>query len=205
MNIALLIVLGFMVSFIGTIPPSMLNMTTAKISLDTNKSQAVKFAYGVSLIIFVQAYLALVFAKYIHNSLEFNRSINLAAGLIFLFLSFYFFFQARKEKRLKEASIKNKPSPFIYGFILASLNMFAIPFYCGVGSTLNSAGWLPLDNLSILFFVIGSTLGTFSLLMVYANTAEKIQKKAAFLSKNLNYALSLLTATIAIVTLSKLI
>lgn len=79
--------------------------------------------------------------------------------------------------------------------------MFAIPFYCGVSSALNMFGWFEFSQISIFLFVIGSALGTYTLLYVYASSAIKIQSKASLLTKNLNYVLSLLTAIVAIFTL----
>lgn len=205
MSFVLLFLLGFSTSFIGTIPPSMLNMTTAKISVDSNKPDALKFALGVSIIVFIQAYVALLFAKYIHNNVTFDRYISMAGILIFLFLSAYFFKQAKKEKQTKTSSSNKRKNSFLFGLILSSLNMFAIPFYCGVGSALNSVGWLNLDDLTIILFVLGSAAGTFALLGVYANSARLINNKAKILSKNLNYALSLLTAFVAVITLIRIL
>ncbi len=197
--------IGFITSFIGTTPPSMLNMTTAKISLERTKVEGTKFALGVSLVVLVQAYIAVLLARYIHNSENFEWYIKIVGIIIFVFLSIYFFLEASKERKQKETSGYKIKNSLVIGIIFSSLNMFAIPFYCGVSSALNMFGWLKFNQTDIILFVIGSALGTYSLLYVYASSAIKIQKKASLITKNLNYILSILTALIAFVTLINLL
>ncbi len=205
MSLLIHFALGFITSFIGTTPPSMLNMTTAKITLERTKIEGAKFALGVSIVVLVQAYLAVLLTRYIHNSDNFEWYIQVVGVVIFVFLSIYFFSEASKERKQKEAGGYKIKNSFIIGMIFSSLNMFAIPFYCGVSSTLNMFGWMKFDQTSIILFVIGSALGTYSLLYIYASSAIKIQKRASLLTKNLNYILSILTALVAILTFINLL
>lgn len=197
--------LGYISSFIGTTPPSMLNMTTAKITLKKTKKEGLKFALGVSSIVLIQAYIALIFASYIHNNSNFERYLQVVGIFIFIVLSVYFYKQAVQESKQEVKSNKKFKNSFVVGLMLSTLNMFAIPFYCGVSSALNMFGLFEFNQANILLFVIGSALGTYSLLYVYASAAIKIQKKATLLTKNLNYILSGLTAFIALVTFIKIL
>ncbi len=183
----------------------MLNMTTAKISLERTKAEGFKFALGVSIVVLIQAYIAVLLARYIHDSENFEWYIKVVGIVIFIFLSIYFFLQASKERKQKETSGYKIRSSIVIGIIFSSLNMFAIPFYCGVSSALNMFGWMQFNQISILLFVIGSAFGTYSLLYFYAISALKIQKKASIITKNINYILSILTAVVAIATLMNLL
>ena len=60
--------LGFMTSFLGTLTPSMLNMTAAKISLNKSKTDAIKFAIGVSIVVLLQVYVAILFTKFLRGN-----------------------------------------------------------------------------------------------------------------------------------------
>ena len=127
MSLLVHFLLGFFISFIGTIPPSMLNMTTAKISIVSSKSDGLKFASGVSIIVLIQAYIAVFTAQYLHRNTSFERYITIFGIVIFALLSFYFFKQAKVEtKKGPVLEIKNS---FKMGITLSALNMFAIPFY----------------------------------------------------------------------------
>lgn len=205
MLLSLHFILGFITSFFGSITPSMLNMTAAKISLDKGKKSAIKFALGVSSIVFFQAYIATLFTRFLRENPTFVQLLQKIALIIFVALSFFFYKQFKKDNvniKKQKAGYKNT---FVVGILLSALNMFSIPFYCGVTTALDVAGWLQFSQLYIITFVIGSTIGTFSLLYMYLYFAEKIQKKSKTLSKNLNLILSILTGALAIITFFKLL
>ena len=91
------------------------------------------------------------------------------------------------------------------GITLSALNMFAIPFYCAISSSLSMSGWINFKQSSIALFVIGAALGTYALHYLYVESAIKVRQQAQVLTKNLNYILSILTAVIALISLIKII
>ena len=195
--------LGFITSFLGTLTPSMLNMTAAKISLNRSKAAAVKYAFGVSIIVLGQAYVAILFTRYLRENPAFVQALQKIAILIFTLLSFYFYRRSKIEKE-RTASTKEKAgNSFVVGILLSSLNMFSIPFYCGVTTALDVAGWFQFSEKNIIIFVIGSAMGTFVLLNIYANFAKFIKDRSRSLAKNLNLILSILTGVLANITFIK--
>ncbi len=204
MTLAIHFFLGFFTSFLGTLTPSMLNMTAVKISLNKNKTEAIKYAIGVSLIVLVQAYIAILFTKYLRENPTFVASLQKMAAVIFIVLSFYFYNQTKKEKSAKKRTKETTKNSFAIGLLLSALNMFSIPFYCGVTTAFDVAGWLQFSQSNIIFFVIGSALGTFSLLLIYTKFADKIQSKSKGLTKNLNLVLSILTGVLGVFTIVNL-
>jgi len=205
MSLLIHFVLGFITSFLGTLTPSMLNMTTAKISLNKNKVEALKFAVGASLVVLAQAYIAILFTKFLRSNPTFVEALQKIAMVIFALLSFYFYKQTKKDKETKTSVKEKAGSSFVVGLLLSALNMFSIPFYCGVTTALDVAGWLHFSQQNIMTFVIGSAVGTFALLAMYANYAKIIQIKSAGLAKNLNLILSILTGGLALLTFIKMV
>jgi len=205
MLLTLHFIFGFITSFLGSLTPSMLNMTAAKISLNKGKNSAIRFAVGVSFVVFIQAYIAILFTKFLMENPMFVQSLQKIALVIFMVLSFYFYRQYKKEKVKTQQPKQGSKNTFIVGVLLASLNMFSIPFYCGVTTALEMAGWLQFSQLYIITFVIGSAIGTFALLYMYLNYAKKIQMKSKGLSKNLNLILSILTGILAVITFIKVL
>lgn len=203
MLLALHFIFGLVTSFLGSLAPSMLNMTATKISLNKGKSQAIQFAFGVSLIVLVQAYVATMFTRYLRSNPNFVQSLQKIALVIFILLAIYFYTQFKKDNIKTTKKDKGYKNTFIVGLLLSSLNMFSIPFYCGITTALDVAGWLQFSQVYIITFVIGSAIGTFLLLFMYLNYAEKIQLKSKGLSRNLNLILSVLTGVLALVTLLK--
>jgi threonine/homoserine/homoserine lactone efflux protein len=198
-------VLGFVTSYLGTLTPSMLNMTAVKISLNKSKADAIRFATGVSIVVLLQAYIAILFTKFLRDNPDFVHALQKIAAVIFIVLSFYFYRQSKKDKDPKDSVKEKAGNSFVGGLLLSALNMFSIPFYCGVTTALDVVGWFQFSQKNIMLFVIGSALGTFVLLFMYANYAKLIQSKSKVLAKNLNIILSILTGVLALVTLFNLL
>ena len=195
---------GFTTSFLGMLAPSMLNMTSVKISIERGKINAIKFALGVSVIVFIQAYAAVYITKYLKENPDFIQILQKIALVIFVFLSIYFYREFKKENKNTSEFKQKCKDTFVVGLLLSLLNMFAIPFYYGITLVLNKAGWLQLSQNNILLFVIESAIGTFMLLYSYSNFAKFIQGKSKKTSNKLNLILSFLTGFLALVTIVKL-
>tara|TARA_R110002073_G_scaffold123234_1_gene266785 strand:+ start:77985 stop:78350 length:366 start_codon:yes stop_codon:yes gene_type:complete len=113
-------------------------------------------------------------------------------------LSIYFFAQAIKTKRKKPSKNKKKVKGFVSGVLFSLVNMFAIPFYFGATSSFVMMNWYELNPINNLFFVLGSSLGTFSLLFLYSQLAKKIEKRIERLANQMDLILGIVTALVAI-------
>lgn len=196
--------LGLVFSFLGYTPPSVLNMTALKIKLQGNPKEFKFFLLGVSLVVFLQAYVSIYLTEYIRSNPSFLEFLQKVGILVLLSLSFYFYKQNKKEKKRLKVSKQGKNS-FFTGIFLSTLNMFAIPFFCGIAALLATYNLMHFDSLSVLLFVLGSVLGTFYILYLYGKFAYKIEAKTGNLTKNINLVLSFITASFAIVTLLKFV
>ena len=196
--------LGFSASYIGSITPSMLNITATKISLEKGKKTATQFAFGVSFIVLFQAFIGLFFLKTINQNPVILETIQKVATVIFIVLSIVFFRKAI-QKQQEIPTQKPTKNGFLTGAGLSTVNMFSIPFFCGVAAVFKMYNWLELELLSIIIFSVGSSLGTFLILYNYVSLAEKIRPKIAKFSTFLNYVLSAITGIVAIISLIKML
>ncbi len=203
MNIAVPFILGFTTSFLGTVFPSMLNMTAVKTSIDKSNKEAIRYAMGVSVVVLVQAYLAILFAKHLHENPAFLTNVQLIGAVTFALLSTYFFRQSKRDR--KEKTNKRTANSFMVGIVLSSLNMFAIPFFCEIASVLGMFGWLQFEQTTTAVFVIGSAIGTFCLLYLYIVYAHKIKNKSKKVMKDMNIMLAMLTGALAVITFLNLL
>ena len=203
MALFLLFFFGFFSSFVGSITPSMLNMTALKISLEKGEKAANKYALGVALIILPQALVAVLLTSYIAENPQILETLEKAGIVVFIILSLYFYREFKKDKIKVEGVISTKETPLLRGLTLSLLNMFAIPFFCGVVVALDAYNFFSFHFLSVSFFIIGAALGTFSILYVYVKYAAKIQKKTGKLTKDINLILAILTGVVAIFTIIK--
>jgi len=206
LNITFIFFLGLIVTLIGVIPPGLLNISAAKISLKEGHVRGIMFSIGVCTIVFLQTYLASIFARYISNHPEIIDILQRAAFVIFILITIYYLFIAKdKSNTTREPQIKSKHSRFFQGMFLSSINVFPIPFQAYMTITLASFGWLDFSMTSIISYVTGTAMGTFVMLYIYIFFFDKIKNKPIASQKNMNYILGGITGMISVVTLFNII
>ncbi|MDG1402321.1 MAG: LysE family transporter [Polaribacter sp.] len=195
---------GFFFSFVGSITPSMLNITALKIRLEKGKIAANKYAIGVSIVVILQVYIAVLLTEYITENPAVIETLEKAGIIIFLLLSHYFYKESKKSKIHIETSKAKSENPLLTGLTLSILNMFAIPFFSGTIITLETFNLFSFNFIPVLFFTLGSAIGTFFILFLYGAFAKVIQKKTGKLTKDINIILSILTGLVAVFAVIKL-
>ncbi|RKR15125.1 threonine/homoserine/homoserine lactone efflux protein [Maribacter vaceletii] len=196
----------FFAAFIATLPPGLLNMNAAKTSVEKGKLNGIIFSLGVSIVVFIQAYIAVLISKFLHNNPEVIEVLLQIALVVFAFFAVFFFIAARKNKKKKKKVLKiSKKNSFFKGMLLASLNLLTIPYYSGLNVMWNASGWIKFQLWDIVVFVFAAGLATFSVLYLYTIYFNKLENKTNKFSKNSNYILSGLMLVLFIITLIRLL
>ncbi len=139
MNITIVFFLGLVIAFIGVIPPGLLNMTTAKISLKEGYVRGIMFSLGVCLTVIFQTYIAAIFARYISNHQDVVDILQRVAIVVFVLFTIYFLLIAKKHPELKvDTNSKSKHSRFFQGVFLSAINTLPIPYHAYMTTTLAS-------------------------------------------------------------------
>ncbi len=202
MDISIVFLLGLSFAFIGVIPPGMLNMSAAKISLKEGHVRGFVFSIGVCVIVGVQTYLALIFAKYLNQHPDVIDVLKRVALVLFILVSIYFFLLAKSNATPQEVdTFKSKKSRFFQGLLMSALNVFPIPYQAYIVTTLLSYQLLSLDNLSIGSYIAGATSGTFIALYIYILFFDKIKNSKITSPKRMNYSIGIITAIVSVSTL----
>ncbi|HLT53973.1 MAG TPA: LysE family transporter [Flavobacteriaceae bacterium] len=207
MDITLTFILGLVIALIGVIPPGLLNMTAAKISMKEGHNRGFMFSAGACTIVIFQTAIAAVFAKYLSNHPDVIEVLQRVAFVIFVLIAIYFLLLANKQssKPQVEAEAKSMGSRFFQGVLLSALNVFPIPFQAYMTLTLASFGWMTFDKISIISYVSGAVMGTFVMLYIYILFFDKIKGKSFTSQKNMNLIIGAITGSIAIITLINII
>jgi threonine/homoserine/homoserine lactone efflux protein len=206
LNLTITFFISLIIALIGVIPPGLLNMTAAKISINQGHSRGLMFSIGVCVIVIIQTLIAVIFARYLSKHPEIVEVLQRVAFVLFVLITIYFLALAKKEPNPKiDENRKSKHSQFFYGMFLSSLNVFPIPYQAYMSVTLASLGWLTFDNVSITSYVAGAATGTFVMLYVYVFFFKRIKNKKIKSQKNMNYIIGAITGIIAIFTLINII
>ncbi len=206
MEITIAFSLGLIIALVGVVPPGLLNMTAAKISIKDGHTRGLMFSIGVCIIVVFQTTIALIFAKYLSNHRDVVDILQRVAFVIFVLITVYYLLLAKQEvKPNVEPNLKSKKSRVFQGMLLSVLNVFPIPYQAYMGLTVASFGWLTLDPTSITSYVAGAATGTFVMLYVYIFFFEKIKSKKIKSQKNMNLIIGIITGIISIFTLVNII
>lgn len=205
LHLLILFFATFSAAFMATVPPGLLNMNAAKTSVEKGKLNGIIFSTGVSSMIMIQAYIAVLISKFLNkNPGVVQVLMDIAVG-VFAFFAVYFYIAARQNKKKGPELVKvSKKNSFFKGMLLAALNLLTIPYYSGVNIMWNASGWIKFEVWDILTFILAVGLGTFSVLYMYTIYFNKLEAKTNQFSKNSNYVLSALMVALLIITLIRI-
>ncbi|MEZ4969415.1 MAG: LysE family transporter [Flavobacteriaceae bacterium] len=195
----------FSAAFMATVPPGLLNMNAAKISVEKGKTNGIIFSLGVSSMIIVQAYISVLISKFLFRNPEIIDLLLKIALIVFAFFAVYFFVKAKKKKLNRPKIVKvSKKNSFFKGMLLAAVNLLTIPYYSGLNAMWNASGWIQFQFRDIATFILAAGCGTFTVLYLYTVYFTKLETKNNGFSKNSNYILSALMLLLLVITLIRI-
>lgn len=197
--------IGFLGAIIGVIPPGLINMYAAKVSMKEGRKKAMLFSFGVCVTVMLQAYIALLFARYIEMHPEIVKVLQKVALGIFISLTFYFIFIAKDTRReIQDNDSNSKTNRFFSGMFIAVLNLLPLPYWIYLGITFSVFGWFSFSQPELGVAVLGCGLGTLGVLALYIQFFRARDERQRF-KINMNYIIGLVTAIISIVTFLKIL
>lgn len=205
MDITCVFFLGFVIAIISVLPPGLLNMSAAKISLDEGRSRGFSFSLGASLVVLIQTYIAAIFARYLSKNTEVIEILRIVAFVLFVIITIYFLFIAKVKEKTKESKRKGKKSSFFNGMFLSVLNVLPVPYQAYMTITLASYGWITFSLKDIFTYTAGVGIGSLITFCSYVMFFKKIKSKKFTSPKNMNYIIGIITGVIAIITFINII
>lgn len=199
-----LFLITYFAALLGVVPPGLVNMTVARSCMKYGKRNGMYVAVGASSVVFLQALIAVLLARYIFDNL-FVQNILLRAGLvIFILLAIYFFIMGKRRAGIKNPAEKAHSNSFFKGMLVAVLNILPIPYFVAIAAALNVGVGVEYDWSMVTSFVLAASLGSFTTLYFYVLSFMQIEKKAEAFSKYSNYFMALLMIVLIIITLIRI-
>ena len=187
----LIALFGIALSFIGSLPFGIINMTVAETTVRKGFRAGVWVSIGASLVEFVQVWISLkLIDMFLQHSLL-EQVFHVVALVVFLVLAFFYMREALHEAKPREPRVSNLPQlpDFFRGALVSSLNVMVFPYWIFYGTYLSSNGWMDLHNIDISIFSAGSMTGTVLVLLLYAGLGILLIKRAAALRRYFNWFL----------------
>jgi threonine/homoserine/homoserine lactone efflux protein len=164
--------LGFIFSFIGSIPPGTLNVTVLQLGLDRKIGIALRFALAVSIIEYPYAWIGVQFEYWISTSPMIVQNFQLIAAVVMTALGIFNLLPSKTPtgfaKRFSESGFRR-------GVVLSMLNPMAIPYWMGFTAYMKAQGWIDLATRGLLhMYVFGTAVGTMALLSLLVFFAGRV-------------------------------
>ena len=201
----ILLFLGFLAAVIGVSLPGLLNMTAVKVAQERGKKDSILYIIGALSVIFIQTYVAIFFAKLIDSSPFITEILHEIGLVIFGSLTIYFLGFAKRKKKEENTEVKRLKNPYVYGALLALINVFSIPYYVFLSVTLASYAYPIFEWIYTVIFSIGVVIGSGLMFYAYISIFKKVANENAFLLRNINYVIGSITGIICLITLYKLL
>lgn len=178
--VALAFLWGLALSFVGTLPLGMINLTVADTSIHKGMRSALWVALGASLMETLQVCVSVAFAEAFTQNPYINRTLALLAIPVFWGLGIYFLLTSGSQPREGK---KNTIRGMALGILASFLNLLAYPYWIFYSSYLRMKGWLLPDPLSISIFITGTGIGTMLALALYARLSQLVATRATRISQ----------------------
>lgn len=205
MSVFFNLIIGFVAAIIGVIPPGLLNMYAAKVSVKEGRKRAMTFSLGVCVTVMLQTFVALIFARFLDMHPEYVDMLQKVGLGIFICITIYFFFIAKDTRREMPEGMEphSKTNRFFAGMLLAMLNLLPLPYWLYISITFAGFGWFSFGQLELLAAVLASGMGTFVMLAIYVWFFRK-KHKPEKQGVNMNYIIGFITAIISAITFFKI-
>jgi threonine/homoserine/homoserine lactone efflux protein len=156
------IVVGFIVSFVGSLPLGYLNIVGVEVFSKFGINPLVSYLLGVIVVEAVVIYFTVIFANQLVNNKKLMKGIDFFAVFFLLLLAYLFFAhsnQTAEEHDYLEGYVRY--SPFLIGMVLCGLNFLQIPFWMAWNLYLMNANHISLHRKLKFHYIFGTLVGTF--------------------------------------------
>lgn len=184
------IVVGLLVSFIGSIPLGYLNIIGFEIYSKFGINSLVFYFFGVISVEVFVIYFTLVFAKKMVNNKKLMKAIDYFA-ILFLFVLAYSFYERSNPTTATQGDLDKYVmySPYLIGLFLNGINFLQFPFWTGWNLYLMNGNYIVVNNKLKYYYVAGTAVGTFLGMLTLVLILNSLSQNTTFFSK---YAISIL-------------
>jgi threonine/homoserine/homoserine lactone efflux protein len=164
--------LGFIFSFIGSIPPGTLNVSILQLALQGKIGIATRFAIAVAIVEYPYAWIGVQFEYWLTSSPMVTENFQLIAAIVMTGLGV---FNLMPTKQSTGFAKKFSESGFRRGLALSILNPMAIPYWMGFTAYMKAQGWISLSTVGLLHaYVFGTSIGALALLALVIFFAQRL-------------------------------
>jgi hypothetical protein len=177
---------GFLVSFLGSIPLGYLNLVGLEIYAKSGLHNLVFFLFGIIFVESFVIYFTLLFAKQLVKNKKLMKIIDLFSVVFMFLLAFVFYLNfnqtTNSNDHLREYLMY---SPFVIGVILNAFNFLQLPFWTSWNLYLLNGKYITIERKLKYYYIAGTLmgifLGMFSLIVILQTIFQKANQFSKFI------------------------
>lgn len=191
-------IVTLIISFVGSLPFGPINLMMIDTTLKNSLRASYGFAVAAALVEMGQSLVALYGSAWISQLIYQGPWIKLTGFVFFLLLGILFYFKKNQEKAF--SSENSQKSFFFKGFLIASLNPQAIPFWIIVLAFFPATSLFKItsesNTVNILSFIIGASFGKLGALLLFGLLSERIIRQSHLIRNHINRIIGIILITI---------
>ncbi len=182
--------IGFLVSFLGSLPFGYLNLIGFQIYVEKGFESLIFYLLGVITVESVVIYGTLIFAAKLNSNRKLLQFIE-AFAIVFLFLLAYLFYAQSQNEVNQENYLSNylTYSAFVIGLICNGLNFMQIPFWLSWNLYVVNKKYIEVSKKNQPYYVVGTLFGSFIGIFTIVMILNYATESTSFLS---NYLMSVI-------------
>jgi threonine/homoserine/homoserine lactone efflux protein len=196
---------GLVISFLGTLPLSTLNVAAMQISVQEGVQKAMNFSLGTIFTEMIYVGVALVGINWVRKQKKLFRWLEWITFIIVAALAIGSFIAATKQYESKNIILNNHMNRFVLGLILSAVTPMHIPFWFGWSTVLFTKKILQPIRYYYYLYIVGSGIGTFMANCIFIFGGKYIVEKLNANQNTLNWIIGGIFAVTAMIQLIKIL
>ena len=187
LHLVYVLLLGFIISFLGQLPLGNMNLTATQLSVQENLRNAWKYGLGIVLVEIIYLRLALTGMDWVVEHKQLFAIMGWLAVIVFIALGVLAFVMARKQTSTKKGLLlNNKMDRFLLGVVVSGVNPAQIPFWFLWSTQLLDSKLLIPTTGQFNLFTVGAGLRSLAGLALYIHGGKWLITKLKTSNKGLN-------------------
>ncbi len=158
---------GLLISFLGSLPPGLLNIVAVQVSEDKGFLAALSYAAGATLAEMATVRIVLSGMKWFNSRRYFFSVLEWLTAFVLLLFAGACFLAALSMQDLGKIIPQSFLPPFLTGLLFSLLNPVHFPFWLGWSSFAFSKGSLKRDAQHYNWFIAGIGIGAMAGFLIY--------------------------------------
>ncbi len=183
-----LLLAGFVLSLLGSLPPGLINLSVAYIAIRRSFIAAMVLGTGAA---FAEYFQALAAVALVGVMPAFKAAFEWVAAVVFLSLGIYLLFWPQKPRQPGEIDDVSLKSYFNKGVLISIFNLLAIPYWVTYCSWLQAQGWWSDNIYDMLIFAAGVSTGTVGAFGLYAWFSTRILQQVNNIARIANLVIGI--------------